>query len=297
MNLKSFLTILTIVPTISSFAHAEMKSELFTGYNGLGFERNDNDFIGTDEAAQLKTTNLGGYLIKDINDDLSISVLGKYVNFDTSDFTGTEDDTPSETLEIEASVMKTLANDSLMSFSGFYADANTTQDSANASKTMQGYNVSFVNDFNKITYMITLGKQTDGSVEAQDTVRNGDYAGLALSREMNDKLDIGFSYNTFVGKEYDETVIKTEQTSQVSSLFAQYKLSKGYLQAGYKIYENERKDVEGSGYGTSEEADGDAYFLTYSLPFGNVASKKERMLMMHKPDIVEFSTIGGSVGD
>ena len=46
-----------------------------------------------------------------------------------------------------------------------------------------------------------------------------------------------------------------------------------------------------------EYADGDAFFLTYSLPFGNPSSKKERMLITDKPDIVEFSTIGGSIGD
>ena len=171
------------------------------------------------------------------------------------------------------------------------------QDGDNANKTMQGYNVSFVNDFNKLTYMVSLGKQTSGSVETQDTVRNAKYAGIAFNYEFNDKIDFGFKYSSFAGKEYDGKTIKTEQTSDVSTIFADYKLPAGTIKAGYKLYDNNRKDVHGGGYGTSEDADGDAFFLTYSFPFGKSASKKERMLIIDKPDVVEFSTIGGSIGD
>jgi hypothetical protein len=298
VNFKKIIKLLAVATLLPISANAEMKSEVFVGYNGLEFDRHDNDFIGTTEASDLESYNLGGYIIKDINDTTALSFLGKYVEYNTGGVLNPpEDDSPKDILTFEATVIRNIFNNSLGGFGLYYADMEIKQNGDNANKTMQGYNVSFVNDFNKLTYMITLGKQTSGSVESQDTVRNAEYAGIAFNYEFNDKIDFGFKYSTFVGKEYDEKTIKTEQTSDVSTIFADYKLPVGTIRAGYKLYDNNRKDVEGGGYGTSEDADGDAFILTYSIPIGNSASKKERMLITDKPDIVEFSTIGGSVGD
>ena len=279
-------------------AKAEIRSGIFAGYDGLSFNRHANDFIGTNEASDLENYNLGGYIIKDLNETTAISVLGKYVEYNTGGILSTpEDDSPKDSISFEATLIKNIFNNSLGGLGAYYADIETEQSGANANKTMQGYNVSFVNDFNKLTYMVTLGKQTTGSVEAQDTVRNAEYAGIVLSYELNNKIDFGIKYSTFVGKEYDEKVIKTEQTSDVSTLFVDYKLPVGAIRAGYRIYDNKQKDVDGGGYGEIQDADGDAFFVTYSLPFGSASSKKEKMLITDKPDIVEFSTIGGSIGD
>ena len=298
MKLHKLIILSTLLFPLTT--HAEMRSEIFGGYDGLSFDRHANDFIGTDEASDLESYNLGGYVVKDLNESTAISFLGKYVEYNTGGILNPpEDDSPKDTLTFEATLIRNVFNNSFAGLGLYYADIETEQDGANANKTMQGYNVSFVNDFNKLTYMVTLGKQTTGSVEAQDTVRNAEYAGIAFSYEFNNQIDFGIKYSTFVGKEYDEKEIKTEQTSDVSTLFADYKLPAGTLRAGYKLYDNNRKNVEaGSGsYGTSEDAEGDAFFLTYSLPFGNSSSKKERMLITDKPDVVEFSTIGGSIGD
>ena len=279
-------------------AKAEIRSGIFAGYDGLSFNRHANDFISTDEASDLKNYNLGGYIVKDLNETTAISLLGNYVKYKTGGILNPpEDDSPKDSISFEAILIKNIFNNSLGALGAYYADIETEQDGANANKTMQGYNVSFVNDFNKLTYMATLGKQTTGSVEAQDTVRNAQYAGIVLSYELNNKIDFGIKYSTFVGKEYDEKVIKTEQTSDVSTLFVDYKLPTGTIRAGYKKYDNKRKDVEGSGYGEIEDADGDAFFITYSYSFGKASSKKEKMLITDKPNIVEFSTIGGSIGD
>ena len=296
MVFKKILTIIT--GTIISFsANAEMRSKAFLGYNGLSFDRNTNDFISSEEAADLESYNLGGYIVKDINETTALSILGKYVEYNTGDYSGAEDDSPKDTLSFEATLIQNLFKDSLGGFGVYYADIETTQEDINAQKTIQGYNVSFVNDFNKITYMVTLGKLTHGSVEVEDTVRKARYAGIAFNYEFHEKIDFGFKYNTFDGKEYDEETIKTEQTSNVFSLFVEYKLPAGSIKNGYKFYNNKNKDIEGSDYGAIDEANGDAFFLTYSLPFGNPSSKKERMLIIEKPDIVEFFTIGGSLGD
>lgn len=298
MNLKKLITTLTVVTLLPIFANAEIKSEIFVGYNGLAFDRHDNDFISTHEASDLESHNLGGYILKDLNETTSFSFSGKYVEYNTGGVLNPpEDDSPKDILTFEANLIKNVFNNSLAGFGLYYADMEIEQDGDNANKTMQGYNVSFVNDFNKLTYMVSLGKQTSGSVETQDTVRNAEYAGIAFNYEFNDKIDFGFKYSSFVGKEYDEKTIKTEQTSDVSTIFADYKLPAGTIKAGYKLYDNKKKDVEGSGYGEIEDANGDAFFLTYSFPFGKSASKKERMLITDKPDVVEFSTIGGSIGD
>ena len=296
MKLHKLILLSTLLFPLTT--HAEMRSEIFGGYDGLSFDRHANDFIGTDEASDLESYNLGGYVVKDLNESTAISFLGKYVEYNTGGILNPpEDDSPKDTLTFEATLIRNVFNNSLAGLGLYYADIETEQDGANANKTMQGYNVSFVNDFNKLTYMVTLGKQTTGSVEAQDTVRNAEYAGIAFNYEFNNPIDFGIKYSTFVGKEYDEKVIKTEQTSDVSTLFADYKLPAGTLRAGYKLYDNKQKDIEGIGYGGIEDAEGDAFFLTYSLPFGNSSSKKERMLITDKPDVVEFSTIGGSIGD
>ena len=297
MVFKKILTIIT--GTIISFsANAEMRSEAFLGYDGLSFDRRNNDFISSNEAADLESYNLGGYIVKDINETTALSILGKYVEYNTGNFDAPEDDSPKDILSFEVTLIQNLFKDSLGGFGVYYACIETKQDDVNANKTIQGYNVSFVNDFNKITYMVTLGEQTEGSSEVEDNVRNAQYAGIAFNYEFHEKIDFGFKYNAFVGEEYDEETIQTEQTTNLSSLFLEYKLPAGSIKNGYKFYDSwESKDVEGSGYGAIESAHGDAFFLTYSLPFGNPSSKKERMLITEKPDIVEFSTIGGSIGD
>lgn len=297
MVFKKILTI--IIGTIISFsANAEMRSQAFLGYDGLSFGRNTDDFISSQEAADLESYNLGGYIVKDISETTSLSILGKYVEYNTGNFDDPEDDSPKDILSFETTLIQNLFKDSLGGFGVYYADIETKQDDLNANKTIQGYNVSFVNDFNKITYMVTLGEQTEGSSEVEDNVRNAQYAGIAFNYQYDEIIDFGFKYNTFVGEEYDEETIQTEQTTNVFSLFVEYKLPAGSIKTGYKDYYNwEVKDVEGSGYGEIDEANGDAFFLTYSLPFGNPSSKKERMLITEKPDIVEFSTIGGSLGD
>ena len=97
MVFKKILTIIT--GTIISFsANAEMRSEAFLGYNGLSFDRNTNDFISSEETADLESYNLGGYIVKDINETTALSILGKYVEYNTGDFYGYEDDSPKDTL-------------------------------------------------------------------------------------------------------------------------------------------------------------------------------------------------------
>ena len=73
MNLKKLITTLTVVTLLPIFANAEIKSEIFVGYNGLAFDRHANDFISTSEASDLESHNLGGYILKDLNETTSFS--------------------------------------------------------------------------------------------------------------------------------------------------------------------------------------------------------------------------------
>lgn len=292
------LSVIYLITVLSLSTQAENRIEIFFGSNNLSFDRHSNDFIGSNEAAGLKSKNIGGYLARDLDENTAISILGKYDEYNTDSIISLpEDDSPKDSITLEATLMRNIFQNSLGGATVFLGDIETEQNGENVNKRIQGYNLSFVNEIRKLTYMLTMGKQTSGSVEAQDTVRNAKYSGVVLNYDFNNNIDLGFKLSEFVGNEYDEKTIKSEQTSRVSSIFADYNLSNAIIRAGYKLYDNEREDVEGRNIGEIEDANGEAFFFSLSLPFGQTSSKKERILITEKPDIVEFSAIMGSIGD
>jgi hypothetical protein len=52
MKLHKLILLSTLLFPLTT--HAEMRSEIFGGYDGLSFDRHANDFIGTDEASDLE---------------------------------------------------------------------------------------------------------------------------------------------------------------------------------------------------------------------------------------------------
>ena len=283
----------------TSTSYADMRSEVSLEYSAFSFNRHDNDFISDSEASKWDNPNVSAYIANDFNATHSYALSGKYVEYSTDGIAADEieDDSPKNDLTVELSLMHKFSNDSIAAFGINYADMSVTQEEADSHKIIKGYNISFANDYDKLTYALTIGKIYSASQEEQDALTKAKYAGVVLDYAYSDQMNFGVSYDYLVGDEYDQSTRKSEQTGKVASIYGAYRIGTHTIKAGYKYSEMIREDVEGSNIGETQGVNGNGFFVSYSIPFGKISSKKERLLIMQKPNLTEFAIIGGSIMD
>lgn len=299
MHIKLILTIIVLLFINLSTSHADIRTEISFGYSTLNLDRHDNDLIGTNEASKWDSPNVSGYITGDIIDTVTYAMRGKYVEYITGGVVDgkIKDDTPENDKTLELSLMHVFSNDSIAAFGINYGEIMNIQAEDDARKIYNGYDLSFVNDLDKFTYMLTYGEVTEASIETQDALRKARYFGLVLDYTIDDQINFGVTYDSFFGDEYDWTTPKSEQRAKIKSIYGERKIGTHTIKAGYHLYRLKRQDIQGNNIGEIEHTDGGGFFISYSVPFGKVSSKKERMLITQQPNITEFVNIGGSTMD
>lgn len=290
----------------SSFA--EMRSELSVGHNTLGFDTGSNSFISSrgSEGSDLKNLHISGYIADDFNETVGYVVSGKYVNyqasgFDTTNGSNPKDDTPIQDMSLEATVLTKISEKDLLGISAGYVAMDVAQDGTEFErKNSNTLDVSFASQYDKFSYMLTAGMTFGESEETQDYLAGANYYGVVLDYQVQDKVNVGLTYDSFAGELRDlgsDGIVDHDgdQSGNTASIYAEYQNDLGRWKVGYKHYEAWSMDPTNGG--PTDKANGKSVFVSFSMPFGGQSSKPERMIITQKPNVAEFVNIAGSIMD
>lgn len=274
------------------------RTELVVKHSTVKLERAEGDFIGGSEADRWSSPSFSLAWVRDL-DDAAVAIKGELAGYNTQgvEVGRVEDDSPLSHRTLQVALLKEVSPQSTVYAGLNYIGVTTTQVESDSKKDAFGFGLGYARESDSWAYAINAGAVVDGTEESQDALIRAQYFGVGAEYAINNKFRVGAGHSYLTGDEFDLDERKSDQRLASSSIYGEATLGLHRITAGIRHQDWKREDVEGSGLGDIERADGTGFFISYHLPIGSGLKRTERLLLERGPNITEFVMVGGSIMD
>ena len=285
-----------ILLSVNSLADNKFSGNFQIRYGGVDFHKTDTSIFNDDEAPNYKPFSLQSWIAKKYSSDTDIFLLAKLETYNPH---GTEtsslyvaDDSPDLSIELDAGMIQNYGDFSVEFGSKFIRNRITSRGGGENDAFKRPYDYrrilglyinSAIDLSDDDTLIGTFGLLANQKAYGRKHVDEMVYAQIFYNHEFNKKIDLNISRLSFRSALKDKPTKPDESGHDLdrTSFGVTYKMEKYLIQAGFERYTIRYKIK-------SKIADGDAFFLSFSMPFGNKNIRKRHKLMINNSPSLGF---------
>ena len=286
-----FLFALILIHPAITFSENKYSGNFQIKYGVVDFHKTDTSIFNDDEAPNYKPFSLKAWIAKKYKTDSDIFLM---FNLETYNPHGTEtsslyvaDDSPDLSIVIDGGIMKNYGDFSVEIGSKFIRNRITSRGGGENDAFKRPYDYrrilgSYINsaiDLGDNTLMGTFGLLTNQKAYGRKHIDEIVYAQIFYNYKINKQFDFKISRLSFRSALKDKPSKPDESGHDLdrTSIAMTYDMNNYLIEAGVERY-TIRYKVK------SKIADGDAFFLSLSIPFGNKdVSKRHKLMIENKP--------------
>jgi len=285
-----------ILLSVNSLADNKFSGNFQIRYGGVDFHKTDTSIFNDDEAPNYKPFSLQSWIAKKYTSDTDIFLL---VNLETYNPHGTKtsslyvaDDSPDLSIVLDSGIIQNYGNYSVELGSKFIRNRITSRGGGENDAFKRPYDYrriiglyinSAIDLSDDDTLIGTFGLLANQKAYGRKHVDEMVYAQIFYNHEVNKKIDLNISRLSFRSALKDKPTKPDESGHDLdrTSFGVTYKMEKYLIEAGFERY-TIRYKIKG------KIADGDAFFLSFSMPFGNKNIRKRHELMINNSPSLGF---------
>ena len=282
--------------SVNSLADNKFSGNFQIRYGGVDFHKTDTSIFNDDEAPNYKPFSLQSWIAKKYTSDTDIFLL---VNLETYNPHGTKtsslyvaDDSPDLSIVLDSGIIQNYGNYSVELGSKFIRNRITSRGGGENDAFKRPYDYrriiglyinSAIDLSDDDTLIGTFGLLANQKAYGRKHVDEMVYAQIFYNHEVNKKIDLNISRLSFRSALKDKPTKPDESGHDLdrTSFGVTYKMEKYLIEAGFERY-TIRYKIKG------KIADGDAFFLSFSMPFGNKNIRKRHELMINNSPSLGF---------
>ena len=294
--LVRFLFSLILIHPAITFSENKYSGNFQIKYGAVDFHKTDTSIFNDDEAPNYKPFSLQTWIAKKYTSEIDIFLMGKIETYNPH---GTEtsslyvaDDSPDLSLEIDGGIMKNYGDFSVEIGSKFIRNRITSRGGGENDAFKRPYDYrrilgvylnSAINLGNNNTLMGTFGLLANQKAYGRKHIDEIVYAQIFYNHKINKQLDFKISRLSFRSALKDKPSKPDESGHDLdrTSIAMTYDMNNYLIEAGVERYTIRYKIK-------SKIADGDAFFLSLSIPFGNKDVRKRHKLMIENKPLLGF---------
>ena len=295
INTRLVVIIILLTPLYAN-ADSGYSGNFQLRYGAVDFHKTDTSIFNDDEAPNYKPFSLQSWLAKKYTSEIDIFLKGK---IETHNPHGTEtsslyvaDDSPDLSLALDAGIIKSYGGFSVEIGSKFIRNRITSRGGGENDAFKRPYDYrrilglymnSAIDYGDNGTLMGTVGLLANQKSYGRKHVDEMVYAQIFYNYEFNEKIDLNISRLSFRSALKDKPTKPDESGHDLdrTNIGIMYDMKKYYIEAGFERYTIRYKIK-------SKIADGDAFFLSLSIPFGNKDIRKRHKLMIENSPSLGF---------
>ena len=295
IRLSSILFIVFFLP-ISSQADNGYSGNFQIKYGYVDFHRTATSIFNDDEAPNYKPFSLQSWIAKKYSSDTDVFIMAKIETYNPH---GTEtsslyvaDDSPDLSIVIDGGVIKNYGNFSVEIGSKFIRNRITSRGGGENDADKRPYDYRrilgiYLSSATELggndTIMGTFGLLANQKAYGRKHIDEIVYGQIFYNHNINKKLDLKISRLLFRSALKDKPTKPDESGHDLDKtrIGILYGMEKYQIEAGFERYTIRYKIK-------SKVADGDAFFLNLSIPFGDESIKKRHKLMIENSPSLGF---------
>ena len=295
INTRLVIIIILLTPLYAN-ADSEYSGNFQLRYGAVDFHKTDTSIFNNDEAPNYKPFSLQSWVAKKYTSEIDIFLMG---NVETYNPHGTEtsslyvaDDSPDLSLALDAGIIKSYGGFSVEIGSKFIRNRITSRGGGENDAFKRPYDYrrilgiylnSAIDIGSNDTLMGTFGLLANQKSYGRKHIDEMVYAQIFYNYKVNKKVDFKISRLSFRSALKDKPTKPDESGHDLdrTSIGIMYDMKKYYIEAGFERYTIRYKIK-------SKIADGDAFFLSLSIPFGNKDIRKRHKLMIENSPSLGF---------
>lgn len=293
VKVKFILVLFLMQPTLA-LSDNEYSGNFQLRYGAVDFHKTDTSIFNDDEAPNYKPFSLQSWIAKKYTSDTDIFLMAKIKTYNPH---GTEtsslytaDDSPDLSIIIDGGVIKNYGDFSIEVGSKFIRNRITSRGGGENDAFKRPYDYrrilgaylnSAIDLGNNNTLMGTFGLLANQKAYGRKHIDEIVYAQIFYNHKINKQLDFKISRLSFRSALKDKPIKPDESGHDLdrTSIGLTYDTQKYQIGAGFERYTIRYKIK-------SKIADGDAFFVSLSIPFGNKDIRKRHKLMIkNKPSL------------
>ena len=295
INTRLVVIIILLTPLYTN-ADSEYSGNFQLRYGAVDFHKTDTSIFNNDEAPNYKPFSLQSWLAKKYTSEIDIFLKGKIETYNPH---GTEtsslyvaDDSPDLSIMLDAGVIQNYGDFSIEFGSKFIRNRITSRGGGENDAFKRPYDYrrilglymnSAIDYGDNGTLMGTVGLLANQKSYGRKHVDEMVYAQIFYNYEFNEKIDLNISRLSFRSALKDKPTKPDESGHDLdkTSFGVTYNMKKYVIGAGFERHTIRYKIK-------SKIADGDAFFLSFSMPFGNKDIRKRHKLMINNSPSLGF---------
>jgi hypothetical protein len=292
--LVRFLFSLILIHPAITFSENKYSGNFQIKYGAVDFHKTDTSIFNDDEAPNYKPFSLQTWVAKKYTSEIDIFLMGKIETYNPH---GTEtpslyvaDDSPDLSIVIDGGIVKNYGDFSVEIGSKFIRNRITSRGGGENDAFKRPYDYrrilgvylnSAINLGNNNTLMGTFGLLANQKAYGRKHIDEIVYAQIFYNHKINKQLDFKISRLSFRSALKDKPSKPDESGHDLdrTSIAMTYDMNNYLIEAGVERYTIRYKIK-------SKIADGDAFFLSLSIPLGSKDVRKRHKLMIeNKPSL------------
>jgi len=288
---KLILMISFLLPTHVQ-ADSQYSGNFQIRYGAVDFHKTDTSIFNEDEAPNYKPFSFQGWLLKKYTSDTDIYLMARIETYNphgtTTSSQFTADDTPDLSVVIDGGAIKNYTDYSVEIGSKFIRNRITSRGGGENDADKRPYDYrrllgvylnSAVELNDNDTLMGTIGLLANQKAYGRKHIDEIVYAQIFYNHNITKKLDLKISRLSFRSALKDKPTKPDESGHDLdrTSIGLLYDMTKYRIGFDFERYTIRYKIK-------SKIADGDAFFINFSIPFGNNdVSKRHKLMLENKP--------------
>tara|TARA_B100001113_G_C21105520_1_gene620709 strand:+ start:1314 stop:2252 length:939 start_codon:yes stop_codon:yes gene_type:complete len=288
---KLILMISFLLPTHVQ-ADSQYSGNFQIRYGAVDFHKTDTSIFNEDEAPNYKPFSFQGWLVKKYTSDTDIYLMTRIETYNphgtTTSSQFTADDTPDLSVVIDGGAIKNYTDYSVEIGSKFIRNRITSRGGGENDADKRPYDYrrllgvylnSAVELNDNDTLMGTIGLLANQKAYGRKHIDEIVYAQIFYNHNITKKLDLKISRLSFRSALKDKPTKPDESGHDLdrTSVGLLYDMTKYRIGFDFERYTIRYKIK-------SKIADGDAFFINFSIPFGNNdVSKRHKLMLENKP--------------
>ena len=294
VKLISFFVLVFLQP-IELHADNNYSGSFQIRYGVVDFHKTSTSIFNDDEAPNYKPFSLQTWIAKKYAADTDIFLMSKIETFNPH---GTEtsslyvaDDSPDLSIVIDGGVIKNYGNFSVEFGSKFIRNRITSRGGGENDADKRPYDYrriigAYINsalDLGNNTIMGTFGLLANQKAYGRKHIDEIVYAQIFYNHKIDEQLDFKISRLSFRSALKDKPTKPDESGHDLdrTSIGISYEMKNYQIEAGFNRYTIRYKIK-------SKIADGDAFFLSLSIPFGDKDIRKRHALMIENKPLLGY---------
>ena len=292
--LVRFLFSLILIHPAITFSENKYSGNFQIKYGAVDFHKTDTSIFNDDEAPNYKPFSIQSWIAKEYTSEIDIFLMG---NIETYNPHGTEtpslyvaDDSPNLSIVIDGGIVKNYGDFSVEIGSKFIRNRITSRGGGENDAFKRPYDYrrilgvylnSAIDLGNNNTLMGTFGLLANQKAYGRKHIDEIVYAQIFYNHKINKQLDFKISRLSFRSELKDKPSKPDESGHDLdrTSIAMTYDMNNYLIEACVERYTIRYKIK-------SKIADGDAFFLSLSIPFGSKDVRKRHKLMIeNKPSL------------